>query len=263
MRSKFRLEPSVGIATLALFVALGGTSYAVSNQINGAQLKNRSVAGSKLKKHTVTGTDVNAARFPKVPAADHADDATNATDAVNAVHATNATEAQTITGTITGGQVSGAVANATSATSAVSAATAASVNGSTFDQINASAGSGDPATLLNNFDGLLLECIGPSGTAGTVTLEIVNGSADGASFGASEIDGSGTAQFDQGLVNAATGGIPEDTLFKFPVSNGAQLSFSYKRTDGDTSDVVSGTFTIVLNNGCTAFGNADASSVSG
>jgi hypothetical protein len=260
MRSKFRLEPSVGIAILALFVALGGTSYAVSNQINGAQLKNRSVAGSKLKKHTVTGRDVNAARFPKVPAAHHADDATNATDAVNAVHATNATEAQTITGTITGSQVSGAVANATSA---VSAAAAASVNGSTFDQINASAGSGDPATLLNNFDGLLLECIGPSGTAGTVTLEIVNGSADGGSFGASEIDGSGTAQFDQGLVNAAMGGIPEDTLFKFPVSNGAQLSFSYRRTDGDTSDVVSGTFTIVLNNGCTAFGNADASSVSG
>jgi hypothetical protein len=267
MRSKFRLEPSVGIATLALFVALSGTSYAVGSQIDGAHLKNRSVAGSKLKKHTVTGTDVNTAGFPKVPAAQHADDATNATnsanaahatDAANAVHATNATEAQTITGTITAGQVSGAVANATNA---ASAATAASVNGNTFEQINANASAGNPATLLNNFDGLQLECIGPAGTGGTVSLRIVNDSADGGSFGAGEIDESGSVHFDQGPVSAATGGVPEATTFTFPVSTGAQMNFSYKRTDGSTVDVVSGTFTIVINNGCTAFGNADASSV--
>ena len=73
MRSKLRLTPATVLATLALFVALGGTSYAISSNINGALLKNRSVAGVKLKKHTVTGTEVNVSSFPKVPASHLAD----------------------------------------------------------------------------------------------------------------------------------------------------------------------------------------------
>lgn len=78
MRAKLP-TPSTGLAAVALFAALGGTSYAaVSNQINGAKIENRSVAGIKLKKHAVTGTDVNVSTFPKVPAARHADAATNA-----------------------------------------------------------------------------------------------------------------------------------------------------------------------------------------
>jgi hypothetical protein len=83
MRSKLKLEPSIVIATLALFVALGGTSYAISNTINGSLLKNRSVAGKKLKKHTVTGTEVKVSTFPKVPAAHKADLATNATNSAS------------------------------------------------------------------------------------------------------------------------------------------------------------------------------------
>ena len=67
MRSKLRLQASTVIATLALFVALGGTSYAVGNTINGSQLKNRSVAGKKLKNHTVTGTQVNVSGYPEGP----------------------------------------------------------------------------------------------------------------------------------------------------------------------------------------------------
>ena len=41
------------MATLALFLALGGTSY-TATQINGSQIKNRSIAGQKLALHSVT-----------------------------------------------------------------------------------------------------------------------------------------------------------------------------------------------------------------
>ena len=51
MRFKLRLQPSTVIATLALFVAMGGTSYAVSNSISGSQLKNHSVAGINGEPH--------------------------------------------------------------------------------------------------------------------------------------------------------------------------------------------------------------------
>src|SRR5437588_6672972 len=45
------------MATLALFVALGGASYAVV-QINGGQIKNRSIPGTKLKPHTLTASQI-------------------------------------------------------------------------------------------------------------------------------------------------------------------------------------------------------------
>ncbi len=72
MRSKLKITPATVLAALALFVALGGTSYAISS-INGSLLKNRSVAGVKLKKHTVTGSEVNVSSFPKVPSSHLAD----------------------------------------------------------------------------------------------------------------------------------------------------------------------------------------------
>ncbi len=241
MRSRLRPAPATILATLALFIALGGTSYAVSNRINGATLKNRSVAGTKLEKHTVTGTDVKVSTFPKVPAAHHADDSTNATNATSAITATNATDALFAT-------------NATNATNA------ANVDGHAFAQINATAGTGTPATLLSNFGGLTLTCTGPSGP-GTVTLAVIDSSAQGGFFGASAIDETSTVHEDEGAVAGATGGVPQTTAFTFPISGGAQISFSYKTSSGSTTDVVSGTLTLIQNNGCTAFGNADASSV--
>jgi hypothetical protein len=44
------------MATFAVFIALGAGAYAAT-QINGSALKNRSVAGNKLKKHTVSATE--------------------------------------------------------------------------------------------------------------------------------------------------------------------------------------------------------------
>ncbi len=59
MRPK-RPSPALAIACLALFVTLGSTGYAVT-KLHGNNLVNRSVSGVKLKKDTVTKTEVNEA----------------------------------------------------------------------------------------------------------------------------------------------------------------------------------------------------------
>jgi hypothetical protein len=60
------------VAYLALFVALGGTSYAAVT-INGSKLRNRSVAGAKIKKNALGGTEVREAKLGTVPNADKLD----------------------------------------------------------------------------------------------------------------------------------------------------------------------------------------------
>jgi hypothetical protein len=232
-----------------LFNSLYDAKIAKAHVAFATAATSASSAGSASTAGTVTGT-INGTHVSGVVA--------NATNATNATNAINATNAANVTGTINGTQVSGVVANATDATTA---ANAANVDGHTFTQINASAGSYDAATLLNDFEGLTLQCTGPAGTEGTVTLEIVNSSQATGSFGAGEVDGAGTARFDEGPVNAAEGSIPVATNFTFPIHSGAQVSFSFTMPVGSTTDVVSGTFTMVIDNGCTAFGNADASSV--
>jgi hypothetical protein len=77
------------VACVALIVALGGTSYAVAT-LNGADLKNRSVPGRKLKKDTATGVEVKESTLGKVPKASNADVAKNANHAAAATSATTA-----------------------------------------------------------------------------------------------------------------------------------------------------------------------------
>lgn len=146
------------IAALALFVALGGTSYAIGGAINGSVLKNGSVAGKKLEKHTVTGTQVKVSTFPKVPSAHLADDATDATTAAK------------LSGSITGGQVSSAVANATNAATAATATNATNVDGMNLAPITFS-GAG-PTTVLNAFDGLTLTASCTTGTSASDGLTV-------------------------------------------------------------------------------------------
>jgi len=52
MLRRFKPSPTLGVALLALFVALGGTGYAAT-KINGKDIKDRSVAGKKLKNGAV------------------------------------------------------------------------------------------------------------------------------------------------------------------------------------------------------------------
>jgi len=71
---------ATAVAYLALFLALSGGAIAVAGtgKLNGSKLKIRSVTGKKLKKHTITGTEVDLNRLGKVPSAAAADTATTA-----------------------------------------------------------------------------------------------------------------------------------------------------------------------------------------
>jgi hypothetical protein len=72
-----RLTYANVMATIALLLALGGTSYAVA-KLSGKNLKNHSVSGKKLKKNTLTGRQINESKLRSVPHADSADSAANA-----------------------------------------------------------------------------------------------------------------------------------------------------------------------------------------
>jgi hypothetical protein len=63
-----RLTYSNVVATVALFIALGGSSFAIT-RISGSQLKNNSVSGKKLKRNTLGGTRIKESRLGRVPRA--------------------------------------------------------------------------------------------------------------------------------------------------------------------------------------------------
>jgi Collagen triple helix repeat (20 copies) len=58
-RSNFRISPGTVLGLLALFVALGGVSYAAVT-INGNNIQNNSIPGKKLKNGAVTNNKVKA-----------------------------------------------------------------------------------------------------------------------------------------------------------------------------------------------------------
>jgi hypothetical protein len=111
MKSLWKLPfPAMLVALAALVVALGGTAVAATALINGDTLiKQNSLSGNRLRKHTITGTQVNLKKLGKVPSAKRADTATNARHATSADAATNASHAasaNTVTGqgTLASGQ---------------------------------------------------------------------------------------------------------------------------------------------------------------
>jgi hypothetical protein len=75
------------MATIAVFVALGGSGYAAA-KLNGQNIKDRSISGKKLKKRTIsrekvkkdtlTGTEIEEAKLGTVPRATRADSAADA-----------------------------------------------------------------------------------------------------------------------------------------------------------------------------------------
>ena len=58
-----RLTYANVVATLALFVALGGTGYAASPRSGAATVKNRSIRAADLRKNTLTGTEINESKL--------------------------------------------------------------------------------------------------------------------------------------------------------------------------------------------------------
>jgi hypothetical protein len=101
LRPKFTFANVV--ATLALFIALGGASYAAlklpknsvgakqlkKNAVTEAKIKNESVSAAKVKKGTLTGAQINASTLGLVPGAAHATSADQATNASQATSAAN------------------------------------------------------------------------------------------------------------------------------------------------------------------------------
>jgi hypothetical protein len=99
------------IALLALFIALGGTTYAATalpkNSVGAKQLKKNAVTavkiksgaatngkiganavtGAKVKDDSLTGADILESSLGNVPSATHATNATNATNAASAANA--------------------------------------------------------------------------------------------------------------------------------------------------------------------------------
>jgi hypothetical protein len=88
-----RLTYANVVATLALFIALGGTSVAASGLISGSKIKKHSIPGNRLKKRSLTSAQVNVAKLGTVPRAATAAAAAHATTADTATHAATADNA--------------------------------------------------------------------------------------------------------------------------------------------------------------------------
>src|SRR5262249_24703864 len=75
-----RLSYANVVATLALVLALGGVSWAATklpkNSVGTKQIKNNAVTGAKVKKHTLTGKNINLNKLGTVPSAKSATSAT-------------------------------------------------------------------------------------------------------------------------------------------------------------------------------------------
>jgi len=138
-----RITFSNVVAVLALFVALGGASYAAT-KINGKSIKKLTISGKKLKPETIDGSRINEGTLAEVPSALRAGSAGSADTATTAE---TAGEAQT----------AGSAKTAATANTAKSAATAENANalgGLSASQLRVSAdtsaaGSCDP-TGFNN-----------------------------------------------------------------------------------------------------------------
>ena len=110
-RIRSRLTYANVVASIAVFLALGGGAFALT-------LPKNSVGPRQIKKNGVRGPDVLESSLGKVPNAAHADTATSATDATHADSATNADNASH----------ADAAASADTATSADNAANAANAD---------------------------------------------------------------------------------------------------------------------------------------
>ena len=68
-RVRDRLSYANVVATLALFIALGGSAYAVG-EITSRDVRNRSLKGGDLRLNTVTGKEIRESRLGRVPSAE-------------------------------------------------------------------------------------------------------------------------------------------------------------------------------------------------
>lgn len=94
-----RISPSSLLALVALFVALGGVSYAAAtigsaeikdNSIKSKDVRNKTLVGKDIRTDALGGAQVNEAKLGQVPSAATADQATQAQSAQSAASAQTA-----------------------------------------------------------------------------------------------------------------------------------------------------------------------------
>jgi len=93
-----RLTYANVVATVALFLALGGTSVAATKLINGKEIKRGTIPADRIKAHSLSGAQVNAASLGTVPQAAHASRADSAGGADHAGSADSAHVADLLAG---------------------------------------------------------------------------------------------------------------------------------------------------------------------
>ena len=119
MRSRMpRPSPALVVASIALFVALGGTGYAAAtgsidtreiknSTIRGKDVKNKSLTGGDIQGNSVTGTQVSEGKLGKVPSAGRADSANSANAAATAGNGVKAYGSVTSAGAVIAAKSSG------------------------------------------------------------------------------------------------------------------------------------------------------------
>jgi hypothetical protein len=108
LAAKLRSLPLI-LSLIALFVALGGPSYA-ADLISGKRIKNHSISGKKLKTNSIGGKAVKESALGKVRAATRADSAATAATATAADTATRAATADTANSAANATQLGGVAA---------------------------------------------------------------------------------------------------------------------------------------------------------
>jgi hypothetical protein len=114
---KRHLTYANAMASIAVFVALGGGAYAAVH-VNGKDIKNHTITGKKIKRNTLGSKQIKESRLGEVPSARRAQSAATADSAATASTADTATKATTATSATTAASAS----NATNATNAANAA---------------------------------------------------------------------------------------------------------------------------------------------
>jgi hypothetical protein len=197
------------IATIALFVALGGTSYAALH-ITSRDIANRTIKGGDVAKDTLGGTEIRERSLKQVPsaaragtadAADTANVAKNAETATQATHATTADSATAAAAATNAQQLAGNAAGVfeRSSRTQFGRASAAPANGSAESTVLAWPELG---VALTNATAAHAGCGGP------LALGVVNTK----SAGAPAVQVFETGQGSIGSVNAAqTGYFCSDT----------------------------------------------------
>lgn len=125
---KNHLNPASLLAVVAIFMALGGVSYAAATKIGTKDIKKAAVTTAKLKNDAVTGAKVKESSLAQVPSAANAASASNAKQAESANVAVNAENLGGVpAGSFGSGIVGAAITTAPVAANNPSAATGAPI----------------------------------------------------------------------------------------------------------------------------------------